>query len=867
MLSATYFKIRWRWVAASLVAVGVCALSIVTIHGCQVSRIGERLLSAARSHASGGDVAEAKKQYASYLGLVSTDAIAREEYAQLILSEPRTIENDLTVLQLLDEALRDGSTSMETRIELIRTTVRLERFTAAAAMIAALDLRTLGHAELYAMNGLCCLRKGKVTDARNAYREALKIDGASTLAWEGLVELTETEDGLPAALQLAERMTLEVAGPEAHSIRAHLLTRSENPALAGQAFWDASREAGDDLQKATEFADFIMYAVPPTSEMDLDMVQAAYNAVSAATETTDYMTAARLGDLAHRLKQTDTALSHYQQCLESKAGDAFAVGRITELLASSGRMNDAHVMLDSMADYNSIALLRNTLRAGLFAKEGRFGEASELLEEVVNNSGDARLCEGAKFLLVECLWELKEFDRAIIVSRELVEHSPDNDEARSLHVASLIRRGDYQEVVKQIPLLRDPEKHLDLTISMVIDQAQSRGHVASLKQYVDQYRTYYRTSPFPVIFDGYQLSDDGRTSEAVSILSKAAAEHPEVVEYRIAVEAIPERSAKRLQKSEGVTDLTQIADEFDRVLYVGRMLSDDQQAAEMLMKKFFDSRTDSMEPLQLLAAIVQRSGHDPDALQDLVAGLHDRMSDAYNRHGADAIPVIARVYAGIEWESSAYQLLSGAVGQMDDRQVIQTFCDFMGTATTDSPFAHQQVAKELASGDLKCTNTGRQVLLAEVDAINGDIETATMRLTKILKSDRANEAVIASLLRLSSNANNPPKGLADDGFWLVEKHPADPEPMLGLSCALRASKRYAESVRWAVAAYTEQQDPEFLLHAAYAKWQAGDTDAAQGLLQLAMQLGLKADRLHVLDRKVLDRLKSDLETLNLIAVR
>jgi|GEM_PF-3318807 len=867
MLHDTYFKIRWRWVAASVLAVVVAALTINSVHEWHVSRISERILTSARSHAESGNAAEAKMQYASYLGLISTDANAREEYAQLILSEPRTVENDLTVLQLLDEAVQEGSTRIETRIELIRTAIRLERFKAASAMISALDLKSLKNAELHAMQGLCCFRKGDAIAAKNAYREALKLDGTCSLAWEGLVELTEAEDGLPAALELAERMTSEAPGPEAHSVHAHLLTRSENPTLAGRAFWNASREAGNDLEKATEFADFIMYTVPPTADMDLEMIQAAYDALTAATETTDYMTAARLGDLAHRLDQTDQALVHYQQCLESKPGDAFAVGRITEVLASSGRLSEAHAMLDSMADYNSLVLLRNTLRAGLFAKEGRYTEACDLLEEAVNNSGDARLSEGARFLLVECLWELDEVDRAIIISRELLEQSPDNDAARRLHLASLVRRGDYQEIVKQIPLFRDPAEHLNGSVSMVIDEATSRGHLKSLKTHVDQYRTYYRTSPLPVIFDGYELSDEGKTSEAVSILSKAAAENPDVIEYQIAVEAVSERAALRLRLLDEVSDLTLIADELDRATYIDRMLSEDRLAAEMLMKQFFDLQADSIEPLRLLASLVQRSGQDREALQKLVEGLHDRMAVLFNRHGDAAIPLTARVYADIGWEASAYQLLSGAVRQTDDRQVIETFCEFMGTAAADSAFWYPQVKKALESGELKCVASGREVLLAEVDAIRGDIEAAIARLTKQLKEDRSNETVIASLLRHGSNAEKPPKGLADYGFWLVEKHPNDSEAMLGLCCALRAENRYAESVRWAVTAYAKHQDPRYLVHAACTKWHADDTEAAQGLLQLAMQFGLEPARLHVLDRKVLETLQTEMESLNLIAVR
>jgi hypothetical protein len=108
---------------------------------------------------------------------------------------------------------------------------------------------------------------------------------------------------------------------------------------------------------------------------------------------------------------------------------------------------------------------------------------------------------------------------------------------------------------------------------------------------------------------------------------------------------------------------------------------------------------------------------------------------------------------------------------------------------------------------------------------------------------------------------------ADYGFQLLESNPGDPDAMLALSCGLRASGRYSESVRYAVAAFAKRQDPLFLLHAAHAKGLVDDVGAAHDLLQLADRVGLAPHKLHVLDRRLLKTLRTDLELQDLLAER
>ena len=859
MVDEDYFTIRWRWLFAGLGVACVCGLIVFAVHEWQVSRIGRQLLAAARHSAHEADFETARRHYTSYLGLIPRDASAREEYAQLILSEPHSVSNDRTVMELLDDAIHDGSTRPETRIELIRTAVRLERFGTAARLLDSMNLTELGNAELFALKGLCSLKKGDDNSAGQAFRTALKIDDQCAGAWEGLVKLAETTDGLEAAISVADQMAAEVDGPAAYSVKGHLLVKNEQPAQAGRAFWHASKKAGNDFETATEFADFIMYNVPPTEDMDLEMIQAAYDALAASVKTTDYMTSARLGDLAHRLRQTDQAILHYQQCLQHRPADAFAIGRAVEVLASAGQSSAAHRMLDSMAEYRSLALLRHTLRAGLYAQEERFRDASDLLEEVVRSSGNHRLREGAYFLLVECLWEQRRLDEAIVFSRELLKQSEGRDNARNLLIASLIHGERYEEAVAQLQQFRSPHEHLGRNLSLLIEKAESTQQISRLKKYVDKSRIIRASAPLAVIFDAYLLTDAGKTSQAVSILSKAAAENPEALEYWSAAQAVRRRSVSRMRQPDSIEELADIADRLARTLYLTHQISHDREAAVAMTRRYFAAQPKSLEPLQLIAAVVEHSDEDQETIRQFVAGLHTELAAALRDHTVSAVPPIVRTLLACGHEPQAFQVLSGAAAQTDDRTILKIFCQNIGKANRNETFAQDVILSDLLSGQLKCTETGRQLILAEIDAVNEDLEPAITRVQKLVASQMTNTAAVESLLRLCAYDSERRTRLTEYGYWLQQQHPDDADAVFAVSCGLRAAHRYPEAVRHAVKAFSMRQDPAFLLHAAYSEWLADRTDSAAGFLQLAYRVGLSADKLHVLDQKLLRQLETDPE--------
>ena len=857
MFDDTYFTIRWRWLVTGFLTLAVCSLIIFGIHHWQTGRIGERLLSAARDSVAANDLSAAKRYYASCVQLMPDNFAVCEEYADVILSEPRSQSNDAAAMELLDKALQTGSTRIETRRELIRAAIRLKRFNSAAVLLSAIDLREAASPELYAMQGICSFRKGDYRGAEQAFRNALDIDAACAQAWTGLIELTESRDGLAEALKLAERMAQKVSGPQPHTVTAHLLTKSTNPTDAGQAFWDASQAAGQDFATASEFADFVMYNVPPASQSDLPMVQAAYDALSKTAEGADYMTAARLADLAHRLKQTDTALSHYQRCLEMKPGDAFAIGRTTEVLAAAGRIHEAHEVLDSMNSFASLKLLRNTLRAGLFAEERRFRDAANLLEDVVNTSGDLRLLEGATFLLVECLWEQQEFDRAAVVAENLLKRVNGKDDVRALVVEALIRSRKYEKVVKHLQLYRAPGRYLDDSLTALIEHARSSEQMVRLTKHIDRHGQLHPSSPLPKIFAGYRLADAEKTGEAVRSLAREAAENPDVPEYWSAAEALRDRYARAEFDQHSVLNLHQITDRTDRVAYLQRQLAQSTDDATLQLQAYFAAHTDSLEPLSTTHALFCCVSPDTEAASEVVSDLRPSLAAALNHHGAQAVPLVADIFLSAAHLDEAWQLLSSAIAVTDDDMVLQAFCTAMGRAERNSRFSPENIRAVLKAGNLQPGETVKEILLAEADAIGGDFDSSLQRLSQLLDQTPPSQMVVLSLLRISGYAGVAHADSSTHAHRLLKNHPDAPDVLFACSGAYRASKRYTESVRCLVRAFSINQDPEFLLHAAYSEWMADRTDLAGELLNLAQRAGLCRERLHILDRQLLDTLTSD----------
>lgn len=559
-------SVRWKWLLSGLAAATLTGLLTWFLHDWQVVRMAERIHAEARSAASNGDVETSRAQYEVCVQLAPRNPNVLEEYGIVVLQDEDTLQNRLMAFNLLDTAILCGSKSIETRLQFFKTAARLQQFSVALHVIDGIDIPHEDAAELYTLKGRCLHQKGSLHEAKTQLQLALRADPKFPAAWQGLVEVARSSEGDNAALAIAEKMEAVVPGTESLAVKAACLEKSLMIKEAGRTYWAAARQNPGDHQTAAKLADFVMRSVPPDHTMDLNMIQSAFDLLLTATETMDYMSAARLADLAHRLNKNKIALEHYSRCLEFRPQDEFALGRITELLIAQREFEQAHETLDRLPHDRSVALLSHTLRGRILLAEGRTEEAVVTLEEALRQSGDARLLQGAYITLIEALHDLEQYNQAVVVARELMFVSGESDDARELYVDSLAHAGEFDTAVHQLTQFDSPEEYLSPLMLRLTNIAEASDRVDELERYIESARFHRANSSIPNLHKAYRLRRNGRAADAVFMLAELANQFPENPEYDATRRDVIRDFSERLN-AVGVDSMSDISSTDERIIY------------------------------------------------------------------------------------------------------------------------------------------------------------------------------------------------------------------------------------------------------------------------------------------------------------
>ncbi len=604
--SSLNISIRWKWLMAGVTASLIGGLSVWLLHDCQMGRISQRLIAEARSEAAEGNLAEARTKYDACVRLLPQNPVALEEYAMVVLQGKATVENQLTAFNLLDAAMLNGATGLETRLQFFRTAAQLQRFSAALHAIDEIEIDAHRDPELHTLKGFCLLQKGSFDDAKTQFNTALKLKPGFPEAWRGLVEVAQTKSGDIAALAVAEKMVELAPGAASLAVKARCLEKTLRIKEAGQVYWAAAKHSSADRRSAESFADFIMRSVPPDQNQDVAMVTSAFKLLSKSVDASDYMSMARVADLAHRLGKHEIALRHYQRCLESRPNDEFALGRITELHIAQREFAKAHATVDLLPQNRSVALLSCMLRGNILLAEGRPEDARIVLEDALKQSGDSRLLQGAYYTLIQALRELKLDGRAVVVAKELLFISSESDDARELYVESLAATGQFDAAVSQLTQFDDQAEYLPSLIITLIEAADAEGRTDQLERHVASTRFVRVNSSIPNLYQAYALFRQGRAPAAVSLLTDLAHQFPERPEYFTARTDVASRVGERLQAS-GVSSLGEVSDADERFVYgLAIAESKDADEATSMFREFLTQQRNSADAAQLVREIVRQ---------------------------------------------------------------------------------------------------------------------------------------------------------------------------------------------------------------------------------------------------------------------
>lgn len=853
-------SIRWKWLIAGAVSALVVSVAVWLLHGVQVERLFTNVLSEARSELSAGNHEAARQKFQTCVQLIPHSPVALEECANMLLLQKPSLANDLTAMKLLDAAFAAGATGPEIRLKSFRVATRLGRYTFALGMIAGQDLSAHRDPEILAMQGLCHLKSGDYAEARLALNAALAIAPEHSMAWKNLVALTEATDGKPAALAMAERMAEVMDNADGLTEKARRLEQADNLPAAGIAYWEAAKHESGDFETAKNFADFVMYHIPPTAEMDLKMVKSAYQFLNESVAQMDYSTAAQLADLAHRLERYDEAIGHYRRCLEFQSKDPFALGRITEVLIQTEDFDQAHETLDHMADTLSVALLSSMLRGQVLLAEGQLDDARQILQAATQKTGNPMVQQGAYYFLVQTLWELQDDDAAVNAAAEMLRIAPDSDNARELYSQTLIRTQRFEETVNQFQQFRQPEDHLPALMLEAIQAAQREGRLVQLEGYVRSAGVLRAASSIPKLFRAWNLSLNGRSTQAVALLIEQSAVEPTTLEYRSALKAVRDRIQQRLREATPAT-ISDVTDSFERRQLCLQAVHPDQfDNGVVRIRQFLVQQSGSVESLQILADVVRDlavSQRRSDDATTLMTRLSEPLRAALQNQNVAASRLIASAWTDCGQHRRAAEILVIALNQTPDAGLVYDLSQLAGGSNQSTAKNIRDWLSANAAG--QASHPVWQALTAEMTAFDGSVETAISQLTEHLDETNPNLIIALSLLRLDGYSGEARSRVRDVVELLRRRHPENADVLHACACSLRTSRKLSDSLQCSVRAYSLRADPRFLLHAAYTRWLMGQFEEAEETIRLAKQAGLTAERLNSLDQTLLETLLSSPE--------
>ena len=841
--------IRWRWFLAGVGVITVSVFTLWGLHSVQMPRIAKRILAEARSLSASGDIDGARRGYSDYLQLRPGNMVACEEYARLVLASSSSMgeaRTDSMALKLLDVVVQSGQTSIDTKLLLVKTALRLQNFSVAHQMLRTIDLEKLRDAEMWTALGICELQLRNAVAAEEAFHKALAVDQTHIAAWTGLLEINaDVEKDFHKAWKTADAMLL-VLPVEGQSARAWLHLRLNELPKARDSFLTAARAQPENKEHVTNLAQFVMRTNMDADGENRPIVQFAYDRLNDIHAThDDYMMSFNLADLAQRMSNTKAALQHYQRCLELHPNDASTLGRMTEVLSAEGKFAQAEQMLCAIPEANSMTLLRSTLRAQVLAEQQKWQAAADELQTSMHVDGDEHVRRQAQILQIRCLKHLNQHVEAAQVGVKLVAKADSGDDSRRLLVDALIAAKNYAEAIRQMQLLKNADEHSDLLDTMTTS-ATSIDDSKKLESAIIQAELFNRDVPTPALLRARVLFNQGRKSEGIALLVGRAVEHPEVTVYWSAMKTLQCQSVS----IDGVEDLKSA----ESLLWRCRNLcgkSKIQEAARIL-GEWLDRPAEQVAHAETVAMVVEAI-----AMDDLTQGqrLFDLLRDDAAKH--------LRETQGASMEAFSRILLACDRSQDLSNLTSQLFVNENSLSTVrvlrNQVINHLIDPQAMAEHNRRSTAVGYpsylvEVLLAEADAGTSGPSAGVERLLRLAPADRKLPVVTAALLQMAGYDNTQRNSLAELADQFLKQHPGEASAEFLLSCSLRNAGRYVESVQHARRAFVLKHDPVYLLHAAYTLFLMKNQAASLATLNLAFTAGLSNRVLSPLDRKLLAKL-------------
>ncbi|MEP3480981.1 MAG: tetratricopeptide repeat protein [Fuerstiella sp.] len=857
MMEQAYFTIRWKRLLISFVILMGVYATWMGVLGYQRDKLSDRLLVTARQLADGSDSAAAKVAYLDYLELHSDDAVARVELIQHVQkTESAGDERDMFVVSQSTAAIRCGDSTDELRITLVDAAMRLEWFSTVSQWLPTVTDVADQYPRLTAYNGLCLLKKGELDDAEGEFKTALLADSSCLVAWSGLVQLKERRGNAKAAAKVADEWVAKTSSPQAFLTQARLLAKQGKPNEAAGLYQSAVLPSQSDIELVRELVVFFVHDLPLATEVDEDVLRRVYDVASLTLKEPSYDDLACLADLAHRSGQMELAQTHYQQCLDIRPGDLFAIGRQVELFSSTGQSDQAIQALARLSDSSSQRVLKTTLRARLLAQESRFKEAVIELESVLKLHSEIGVKQDCYALLVECLWEREQFLDAAVRARELLELIPSSDNARRFCAEAFIRSNQYAEAITCIRGFAMSAKEQVNAVWRLMAHAQETGQESQLIAAIEDAALMNREATVPVLFAAFRACDAGKTTDGIQLLLRTLVEYPRREVFRIGIQAVQDRASERISKL-GLANASELRDSTDRRIFLRQMMTEEPEQVAAQVSQLLNQIPNELSVLNLLHQLLEDCRDQPKMQRRLLLDVYPDLTKIVAAQGDDAIPVVAQILAASDLEEQAFELLVNSMGSQNSLPLMNAFCELTRSASEGSPFDQSSIVQNLDSGRLSLPEGFEDVLRAEFDFQDNQPRFATVRILPLVSSGAVSDAATLILMMHADQLDSVKLPTLNPDVRLQEKYPDHAAVMLASSRWNRKKGMYLISAKRAEDSFLVHQSPETLLEMAYSEWLDNSVDRASGLMALSFDLQLNVKQLQPLHKRMIQEMRAD----------
>jgi tetratricopeptide (TPR) repeat protein len=417
----------------------VLAGGVHLLHGFQSRRGARDLLPLADAAEQRGDPAEAARFLGNYLTLVPDDAGALARCAGLLARLPAPAARDRAV-EMYALVLRRQPDRDDVRRRLVQVSLDLGHFGDVEAHLAPLRKAFPADGELEFAEGRCLEARREFARAAACYTRAVEHDPHQTDAYVRLARLLRLRLGRPGE---ADRVMDRLVTANAESFRAYLgrgRYRQERGALD-----DAAR----DLARAEELA-----------PRDLDVLLAAGELAQARGNfdearrrllrcrelyPRDLRLIRDLGDLEAGAGRRPLAIAYLQQGLELYPDQPDLLRALAELLLQEYDQAGSSAIIGRLNQVGCSVEEYQYLQARLLLLQGRWAEASRLLEWVRARAPAADLLEQVELTLGPCYDQLDDPERQLATYRRAAERDPLSPALRLAFGAALAAQGRADE--------------------------------------------------------------------------------------------------------------------------------------------------------------------------------------------------------------------------------------------------------------------------------------------------------------------------------------------------------------------------------------------------------------------------------------